>query len=59
MAKRQRKASGESKPRTSVNLPADLVTDARHIALERRTTFSAIVEELLREYVKGYRRDEK
>jgi hypothetical protein len=59
MARKVRKPKGEPRPRTSINLPVSLVTDARHIALEKHTTLSAIVEGLLREYVKGHGRGEK
>ena len=52
-------AKTEQNTRTSLNLPPDLVTEARAIAIREHTSLSQIVADYLRQYVKDHARGKK
>ena len=49
----------EQNTRTSLNLPPDLVAEARAMAIREHTSLSQIVAELLRQYVRDHTRAKK
>lgn len=52
-------AKDDAPARTSLNLPKTLVTQARHAALEEGRSFSALVAEAIRQYLKEHGRGKK
>ena len=52
-------AKTEPNTRTSLNLPPDLVTEARAIAIREHTSLSQIVAGFLRQYVRDHTRAKK